>query len=136
MLFTVKSLMRSTQLLENLVRFFLRFRFFLYACFSLVNNILKDPTYLPIYFLNDLITCSWHQKTKPRILQLTNLKCCIKVRGPPKTPFFNGALFLIYQFEKYSKPCFFILKTFCSTLNSWIGELENSWFRFLMSPTG
>ena len=27
-------------------------------------------------------------------------------------------------------------KTFCSTLNSWIGELVNWWFRFLMSRTG
>ena len=34
-----------------------------------------------------VITCSWHQKTKPRILQFTNLKCCIKARESFKTPF-------------------------------------------------
>ena len=34
-----------------------------------------------------LITCSWHQKTKPPIHQFTNLKCCIKAREPFKTPF-------------------------------------------------
>ena len=33
------------------------------------------------------ITCSWHQKTKPRIDQFTNLRCCIKAREPFKTPF-------------------------------------------------
>ena len=48
---------------------------------------------------------------KKRILQFTNLKCCIKAKEPFKTPF-NGALVLIYYFKKHSKPCFFILKTF------------------------
>ena len=43
-------------------------------------------------------------------------------------PLFNGLLVLIYYFKKYFNPVFFILKTFCSTLNSWIGELENSIF--------
>ena len=43
-------------------------------------------------------------------------------------PLFNGVLVLIYYFEKYFKPCFFILKAFCSTLNSRIGVLENSIF--------
>ena len=81
-----------------------------------------------------LLTCSGHQKTKPRILQFTNLKCCIQAREPFKT-LINGVLFLIYYFKKHSKPCFYILKTFCSTLNSWIGELENLWYRFLMSRT-
>ena len=39
------------------------------------------------------LTCSWHQKTKPRIQWFTNLKCftnlksCIKAREPFKTPF-------------------------------------------------
>ena len=32
-------------------------------------------------------TCSWHQKTKPRIHQFTNLKCCIKAIEPLKTHF-------------------------------------------------
>ena len=37
--------------------------------------------------INCFVTCSWHQKTKPRILQFTNLKCCIKAKVPFKTPF-------------------------------------------------
>ena len=32
------------------------------------------------------LTCSWHQKTKTRIIQFTNLKCCIKAREPFKSP--------------------------------------------------
>jgi hypothetical protein len=87
----------------------------------------------------NLVTCSWHHKLKPQSLQLTNLKCCIKAREPFKTllkPFLNnGVLFVIYYFKKHSKPCIYIWETFCSTLNSRIGELENSWFRFLMSRT-
>ena len=35
-------------------------------------------------------------------------------------PLFNGVLVLIYYFKKHF--FFFILKTFCSTLNSWIVE--------------
>ena len=36
---------------------------------------------------------------------------------------FNGVLLvLVYYFKKHFKPCFLIVKTFCSTLNSWIGE--------------
>ena len=42
--------------------------------------------------------------------------------------------FMVYYFLfitlKKIKPCFFILKTFCNTLNSWIGELANWWFHF------
>ena len=45
-----------------------------------------------------LITCSWHQKTKPQIHQFTNLKCCMKSREPFK-PLFNGVFFLIYYFK-------------------------------------
>ena len=37
----------------------------------------------------------------------------------------NGVLVLIYYFKKHFKS-FFILKTFCSTLDSKIGELEDS----------
>ena len=33
------------------------------------------------------LTCSWHQKTKPRIHQITNLKCCMKAREPFKPHF-------------------------------------------------
>ena len=73
------------------------------------------------------ITCSWHQKTKPQIHRFTNLKCRMKARES-----FKPLFLMIFHF----KPCFFILKTFCSTLNSWICELENLWFRFLMSRTG
>ena len=43
-------------------------------------------------------------------------------------PFLNGVLVLIYYFKKHFKPCFLISKTFFSTLNSWSGELENSFF--------
>ena len=32
------------------------------------------------------LTCSWHQKTKTRILQFTILKWCIKAREPFKSP--------------------------------------------------
>ena len=35
-----------------------------------------------------------------------------------------------YYFKKHFKPCFFTLKTFCSTLNSWIGEFVVSFFFF------
>ena len=75
------------------------------------------------------ITCSWHQKTKPRysrIHQFVNLNCCIKAREPFKT-LFNGVLFHIYYFKKHFKPCFFILKTFCSSLNLWIRGF-NFWY--------
>ena len=37
-------------------------------------------------------------------------------------------LFLVYYFKKYSKPCFNILKTFCSSFNLWIGEFVVSFF--------
>jgi hypothetical protein len=30
--------------------------------------------------------------------------------------------YFLLSLKKYFKPCFFIKKTFCSTLNSWIGE--------------
>ena len=39
------------------------------------------------------LTCSWHQKTKSRILQFPNLKCCIKTSL--LKPLFNGVSFLI-----------------------------------------
>ena len=51
------------------------------------------------------ITCSRHQKTKPRILQFTNLKCSIKTKEPFKTPFL-----MVYYF------LFFTLKTFWALL--------------------
>ena len=64
------------------------------------------------------VTCSWHQKPKPPVHQFTNLKCCIKARELFKTPnpCLNGVLFLIYPLKNHFKPCFFILKIFCSTL--------------------
>ena len=76
------------------------------------------------------LTCSWHQKNETKnspIHQLMNLKCCIKARELLK-PLFNGVLFLIYYFRKHFKPSFFILKAFCSTLKSWIGEFVVSFF--------
>ena len=57
---------------------------------------------------------------KKRNSEFTNSKCCKRAREPFKT-LFNGVLFLIYYFKKHSKPCFYILKTFCSTLDSRIG---------------
>ena len=47
----------------------------------------------------------------------------MKDKKPFKTPF-NGVLVPISYFKKHFKPCccFLFLKTFCSTLNSWIGD--------------
>ena len=45
----------------------------------------KIQTTVRIFILQT--TCSWHPKTKPRIPQFTNLKCCIKARQPFKIPF-------------------------------------------------
>ena len=77
------------------------------------------------YFI--LITCSWHQKTEPRILQFTDIKSCIKAREPFKTPF-NTLLVFISYFKKQLKPCLFNLQTVYSTLNSWIGKFVDSFF--------
>ena len=74
------------------------------------------------------LTCSWHQKTKPRIHQFTNLKCCRKAREPFKTLIngINSVLFL--TLKKHFQPCFFILKALKDILqhfkfvNWWIGE--------------
>ena len=56
------------------------------------------------------ITCSWHKR---RILQCTNLKCCIKGKEPFKTPF----QVLFFDFKD-------ILKHY-KFMNYW---LENSFF--------
>ena len=68
-----------------------------------------------------MLVFNWFVTSKKWILQFTNLKCCIKPKSLLKL-LFNGALVPIYYFKKHFKPCFMILKTFCSTLNSWIGE--------------
>ena len=51
----------------------------------------KSKTFKNLFIEKDWpwwrLTCSWHQKTKPPILQFTNLKCCIKAREPFKPPF-------------------------------------------------
>ena len=39
-------------------------------------------------------------------------------------------VFLVCYFKKHFKPCFFHLKTFCSTLNWWIEEFVVSFFDF------
>ena len=57
--------------------------------------------------LINLVTCLRHQKTKPRIHQFTNLKCCIKAREPSK-PLFNGLSFLIHYFKRHFNPFFSI----------------------------
>ena len=72
-------------------------------------------------------------KNKTTNSPITNLKCCITVREPFK-PLFNGELFLIYNFKKYFKPCFFILKALKDILQNC--EFVNWWFRFLMSRAG
>ena len=69
------------------------------------------------------VTCSWHQKSNSPILQFSNLKCYIKAKEPYKTPFFYGVLVLMHYFKDILSLFFFILKAFCSTLNSRIGEL-------------
>ena len=67
--------------------------------------------------LNNLFVTSKDETTNSPIHQFTNLKCCIKARESFK-PFFDGVFFLIYYFKKHFMPCFFIIKTFFSTLNS------------------
>ena len=62
---------------------------------------IKTDTYL----LNLFMT------SKKRNQEFTNLKCCKKIREPFKT-LINGALFLIYHFEKHK-----VLQHF----NSWTG---------------
>ena len=66
------------------------------------------------------ITCSWHQKMNSPIHEFKVLHI-----GKPKSllkPLYNGALVLIYYFQHILSLVFFILKSFCSTLNSWIRE--------------
>ena len=74
---------------------------------------IKENSLIRIWKLKKYVflTCSWHQKTKPRINQFTNLKCCIKAREPFKTPFL-WCIILIFYFQKHFKPCFFILIAF------------------------
>ena len=82
------------------------------GCFNKIKRISITAHISP--FCQDswkLVTCSWHQNTKPRILQFTNLKCCIKGRELFKIPF----SWCIISY-------FFIIKTFCSSLNAWIGN--------------
>ena len=62
--------------------------FSLQVCIRISNRVLKIPILVCSILENVcLITCSWHQKTNSPILQLTNLKCCIKAKEPFKTPF-------------------------------------------------
>ena len=73
------------------------------------------------------------KKTKLRILQFKNAKCCKKARDPFKT-LINGVLFLIYCFKKYFQSCFFILKRHFAAVK--ICEFVNSWFLFSTKQTG
>ena len=57
----------------------------------------------------NIVTCSWHQKMKPRIHQFTNLKCCK----------------MSFKMKKQGLKCFWPLS---STLNSRIGEFVVSFF--------
>ena len=72
------------------------------------------------------IICSWHQKTKPRILQFTNLKCCIKTRETFKTPFY----FLFTTFKNISSMLFHLkdILQHYKLVNWWIGEFVVSFF--------
>ena len=80
-----------------------------------------------VYLLFNLFVTSNNETTNSPVHQFMNLKCCTKAREPFKIPF-NGVLFLIYYFKQHFKPCFFTLKTFCSTINSGIGEFVVSLF--------
>ena len=71
------------------------------------------------------ITCSWHQKNEFSNSPIHKFKVLHKNPKSLLKPLFNGVLVLIYYFKKHFRPCFFISKTFCSTFNWWIGELEN-----------
>ena len=73
---------------------------------------------------NNLFVTSKIEFSNSQILQFLNLKCFIEAKEHFET-FFNGVLILIYYFKKYFTS-FLILKAFCSTLDSRLGELENS----------
>ena len=51
------------------------------------NNQFRNFAFKFSLFFDQLLSCSWHQKTNSPILQFTNLKCCIKAKEPFKTPF-------------------------------------------------
>ena len=72
------------------------------------------------------ITCSWHQKAKPRIHEFT-------VKRPESllNPIYNGVLFFIHYLKSLAFSFSRLSKTFCSTL---IRELAN--LCFFMSRTG
>ena len=83
------------------------------------------------------LTCSRHQKRNQKFSNspIHELKVLHRGQWAFKTSFYSciiSSLLLVIK----DKPCFFILKRFCSTLNSGIGELKKSWFRFLKSRTG
>ena len=73
-----------------------------------------------------LLTCSWHKKTKPRIHQFTNLKCCIKTWEPFETPFEWCIIFCLFPL-KHFKPCFFISKAFLKDILQHF-KFVNWWF--------
>ena len=87
---------------------------FVFPITELGNRLPPTPT--DVFFKSwsarfQLLTCSWHQKTKPLIHQFTNSKCYIKARKSCKTTFYD-VLFLIYSFKKHFKICFFHFKGF------------------------
>ena len=71
------------------------------------------------------LTCSWHQKTKPGIHQITNLKCYKKARYPFLNPFFVVYYFLFITLKTFLALLLILKasKDICSTLNLYIGEL-------------
>ena len=78
------------------------------------------------FSIYNLFVTSKNETRNFRFHQFTNLKCCIM--NSLLKHLFNGVLFLIYYIKKQFKPCLFMLKTFCSTLNSRIGEFVLSFF--------
>ena len=77
----------------------------------------KFPQFLErFFFFCNLFVTSKNETTNSPIHQF---KVLHKGQRAFKTPFLMVyVLFLIYYFKKHFKPCFFLLKTFCSTLNS------------------
>ena len=81
------------------------------------------------------VTCSWHQKnatTNSPIYQFKVLQNVFKM----KSKAWNVFKEINKKLHTVKKQCQKTRWPLSCTLNSWIGELENSWFRFLMSRTG
>ena len=97
-------LLPSSLLCDNI---YIGHEFILFLC--------AGPIVIKFCTIKWYMTCSSKNETmNSPIHQFTNLKCGIKAREPFKIAF-NSVLVL--TLKKHFKPCFFILKTLCSTLN-------------------